>query len=98
LPAVEIGDERFAARYALGGQSYRWADVEDEFEAVRLVATRRVAFRLTPEYKASGRKLRRSPCPGYDAVFLGSYRVPPDELAELLNQRRREDLAGGGRM
>ncbi len=96
LPAVEIGDEGFAARYALGGQSYKWADVEGDFEAVRIVASRRVAFRVTPEYKAIGRKLRRPPCPGYDAAFAGSYRLPPEELAALLNRRRREALAGRG--
>jgi hypothetical protein len=97
LPAVEVGPEGFTARHALGTRSFRWGDIEGDFVTVRVGPSKMVAFRLTPAYKASGAKLGRPPCPGYDAAIAGHYRLPLEELAGLLNRHRQKSLAGGTR-
>jgi hypothetical protein len=97
LPAVEVGPAGLTARHAFGTRSFRWADVEGDFVTVRVGPSKMVAFRLTPAYKASGAKLGRPPCPGYDAAIAGHYRLSLEELAELLNRHRQKALAGEAR-
>jgi hypothetical protein len=97
LPAVEVSVEGLTARHAFGTRSFRWADVEGEFVTVRVGPSKMVAFRLTPAYKASGARLGRPPCPGYDAGISGHYRLSLEELTELLNRHRQKALAGGAR-
>jgi hypothetical protein len=54
-----------------------------------------VAFRLMPGFKATAGRLGRPPAPGYDAGIAGRYKVSLEELADLLNRRRQQALAGG---
>jgi hypothetical protein len=94
-PELVITDEGFRCRNVFQNRSYQWADVSGGFEVRRSGLIRMVVFRLTPESRAKTAGWVQQPCPGYDAAITGAYRLPPEELAELLNRHKQRAVTGG---
>jgi hypothetical protein len=87
-PQLEITDDGFTLRVVLGERSYRWVDIDGEFETRRIGILTQIVFRLTAEYKST-HKTGRSPSSGYDAAVSSAFEMPIDEIAALLNERKK---------
>jgi hypothetical protein len=87
-PRVEVGPEGFVLRTLFGSRSRRWADVEGDFEVLKIGLSEWVGYRLTRAFKESARVKPTKLLAGNDEAIVGAYGVPIGELAELLNQHK----------
>jgi hypothetical protein len=92
-PSVSITDEGFTLLKLVGGDQYRWSDVEGSFAVIKLGLTKAVGFKLTDECLA---RLNLKPSPalsGYHAAVTGAFAMSPAHLAALLNEHKERSRA-----
>jgi hypothetical protein len=87
-PRLEIGLDGFVLYDILGSRSRRWSDIEGSFEVIRLSMRSGVGYRLTQDFKEAVGYKANSWLVGNDEAIWGAFRLPIDELAELLNQHK----------
>jgi hypothetical protein len=88
-PRVEIGPDGFVLRQLVGSRSRSWSDIEGSFVIIKVGLSKSVGYRLTQVFKESAGIKPTTLFAGNDEAIGGALDIPIDELAELLNQRKR---------
>jgi hypothetical protein len=88
-PRVEIGPDGFVLRQLFGSRSRSWSDIEGSFVVIKVGLSKGVGYRLTQVFKESAGIKPTTLFAGNDEAIGGALDIPIDELAELLNQRKR---------
>ncbi len=96
-PKIRFQRTGFEVCLLFGTRYIEWADVQDDF-AVRkmpglkmLPGTNKViVFNWTEAYKAKHRPKKSPHYGGYDTAISGAFEVSYEELAVILNERKKE--------
>jgi hypothetical protein len=87
-PCVEISAGGFTTRTALTSRSRCWRDIESDFTVIKIGSAKAVGYRLTEAYKKLAGIKPTTMFAGNDEGISGAYRIPINELADLLNQHK----------
>ncbi len=88
-PRVVVAPEGFAFDKLFGSLARKWHEIDGPFAVIKIGWSNAVAYKLTADFKASVGKKPTSLFSGYDEVIVGVFQLSAENLAELLNERRR---------
>jgi hypothetical protein len=88
---LHIAPDGFTFCSLFRSHSIQWAHVQ-EFAVIQVGLNRMVAWNFTAEYPATGRArgFSKALC-GYEAALPDTYRLKPQELADILNNLRHRN-------
>lgn len=87
-PRVVITTDGFVFEKPIGREAHQWSEIEGQFAVIKIAMHQVVAYKLTPECRASLAKKPNSRFSGYDGVLGGALPCSAAQLAALLNEHK----------